>query len=482
MRVSALAPAFAAIAAFASAFLLEVTAWPEMVAAAWHVAHGWTLYERVIEPYTPGLILLTAGAGRLVGFSPALFRVLAGLPLALCAFLAVSSVRSPRERLIRALLAPLLLALWAVYFEGPALWPDPFLAPLLLAAGLTLRSWSLTFENRFLYRAGLLFGLAILFKQTSAWALLAATLWCLASGRRDSVATSARLFLTACAPYAAFAAAWAFAGRTFAHLRWTLFIPLHGHAAEFGNAPDAQDLAEVIGPALVLPALALLARTLPRRPRTSPLAWIAVGAAFMAFPRWGLLHLSGATGLLVVLSLESIRALRITVAHANRLRSRRRLLLAAGGAGLLLSHLGLALFGAGALASDALGKGVRYWDDSQLNLMSAEVSRRVPPGGSFLNYFAAGDNLYPRTGTYAPGGLYVNTMFWFFLNKDDLDARMVDALVQPPETLVLFAEPKEEWAAPARKTRLYRFINGQTDVVSRVDGETVWRVVRPPRQ
>ncbi|MGA7990505.1 MAG: hypothetical protein WCC53_03645 [Thermoanaerobaculia bacterium] len=475
----ALLSAAAALAAFSAAFLLQVVAWPEIVASAWHVARGFRLYDNVIEPYTPVLILLAAWLGRLVGFGPTVFRTLAGLPLAACALLAVSAARGRRARWTAALLGPPLLVLWCVYFEGPALWPDPFVAPLLLAAGLQLLRFERTGNGRAADLAGLLLGLAILVKQTSAWALLMGALWCLISSRRAPPSRAARLFLVGCVPYMVFAAAWAIVGRTTAHVRWTLLVPLLGHAAEIGLRPDGQDLLETIGPALAIPAVWLLVRGLTRhRLRTSPLAWLAAGAALMTIPRWGLLHLSGATGLVVVLSLDGLRAVRPLVSPRFRRATRGSLVYAACGVALLATHLGVAAFGAGPLVGAAWGRGARFWDDTSLQSTARVVAERVPPGGTFLNYFATSDNVYPLTGTFAPGGLYVNASFWFFLNKDDLDARLVAAVESRPDTLVLFREPEGGWTTPARETRLYRFLAAQTVPVGRVDAETSWRAMR----
>lgn len=465
--------------ALSAAFVLEVVAWPDVVVPAWHVAQGFRLYDCVISFYTPALILVTAGLGRLVGCGPVLFRALAGLPLALCALLVVQSARGPRERWPRALLGPPLLILWSVYLEGPALAPDSFLAPLLLAAGLSLRRFERTGSERGLDLAGLLLGASILVKQTSAWALLAGVIWCLVSSRRRSGRRAARLLVAGSAPYAAFVLLWGLAARTTAPLRWTLLIHLRGRASEIGQGADLPLLAEAIAPALAIPAVWLLARGLTRgRSGTSPLAWLAAGAALMTVPRWGLLHLSGAVGLVVVLSLDGLRAVRAVFSRSFRRAPGRSLAYAAGGAGLLLIHLGVAAFGAGPLALDAWGRGVRYWDDARLKALSREVARRVPPGGEFLNYFATWDTIYPATGTLAPGGLYVNTSLWFFLNKDDLDRRVVQALARRPGSLILFAEPQGEWTAPARKTELYRFLIEETDVLARVDDRTCWRAVR----
>jgi hypothetical protein len=80
----------------------------------------------------------------------------------------------------------------------------------------------------------------------------------------------------------------------------------------------------------------------------------------------------------------------------------------------------------------------------------------------------------------APGGLYVNPFFWYCLNRDGGDERLVAALRARPGLPVLFRAPSpgEE---PVRATRVFAFLKASTEPDGTGPGDTTWRrVVRPP--
>jgi hypothetical protein len=461
-------------------FFVKVVAWPEMVTPPYFVSRGAALYDEVIIPYTPLLILLIAALGKAFGFSALLFRGVIALSLATTGGLVAASILRRRSTSGRAALVFLvglpLTAAWTFYFEGPALWPDPFLAPLLLAAGLVLEEGDRIDDPSSIRNGGLLLGLAILVKQTSAWVLVAALVWACLASRRRSPKTGLRLLSWAAGPYAVFVALWGLVYRTTAHVRWTLLFPLAGHAAEIGSRPDAADLKEVVAPLLVLPAGFLIALALRRHPWTSPLGFLAIGAAGMLWPRWGLLHLAGATGLLAVQAARTLRMLGIGVRKMRRRGATRLAALSFSvGAGLLAIHVAVGGIGAWALEEGDVGGGVRFWDTAEVESATRLVRDRVGTGGTFLNCSLASDTVYVRTGTRPPGDLYVNTRFWFFLNKDDLDARLVRALRNEPDALVLFSEPTGVDRDRTIRTGLYRFLKSETDEVERLPDGFSWR-------
>jgi hypothetical protein len=464
-------------------FLVKVVAWPEMVTPPYFVSRGAVLYDEVIIPYTPLLILLIAALGKVFGFSAPLFRGVIALSLAATGGLVAASILRRRNTSGRVALLFLvglpLTAAWTLYFEGPTLWPDPFLAPLLLAAGLVLEEGDRIDDPSSIRNGGLLLGLAILVKQTSAWVLIAALVWACLASRRRSPKDGLRLFSWATVPYAVFVTLWGLIYRTTAHVRWTLLFPLAGHAAEIGARPDAADLKEVVAPLLVLPAGLLIALALRRRPWTSPLGFLTIGAAGMVWPRWGLFHLAGATGLLAVQATGSLRALGICLRKLRRRRAARLTALSLStGAGLLAIHVAVGGLGAWALLQGEVGGGVRFWDAANVESASRLVQDRVGAGGTFLNHSFASDTVYVKSGTRPPGGLYVNTGFWFFLNKDDLDARLVRALRNDREGLVLFSEPTGVDRDRSIRTGLYRFLKSETDEVESLPDGLSWRKVR----
>jgi hypothetical protein len=474
--------ALAALLAGAVPFAVSVTAWPEIVTPAWFVTQGVRLYDGILFPHTPLLILLTAAAGALFGFSAAVLRALPALALAATAALVVLGARpansSRRGAAAGLLLGVPLLILLTVYADGPALWPEPFLAPFLLGGVLLLERAATTGSPRGLAAAGLVFGTALLVKQTSAWAAIAAVLWLLVSVR-PRPARAAFVFAGAVAfPYAAFLLVWAIAFRTLAHVRWTLvYTVFSGLSREIAVPLTAADVHEALALFVPFAALALAGAALPRRlARRSPLLAVAAGAVGMAWPRPGLLHLAAVTGLA---ALAAARTALLLPAAARRLaggRARRvRLLALAGSAALLAVTLGVAALGAGPLLLDQLGGPVFFWDDTVTRDEAASVRARVPAGGELL-VFGGRQTLYPITATRAPGGFYVNPQFWYCLDRDRGDERLVAALAARPGLPVLFREPLAD-AEAVRATGVYAFLESSTVPDGPAPGGSTWRRV-----
>jgi hypothetical protein len=473
-----------AVAAALPAFFLLFLVWPEVVVPAYFVSRGGLLYQTVTPggPHTPLLILILAAAGKVFGFSALLIRAVAGLSLAACGALVVCGVRRSRRGasgpLAGLLVGVPLLVLWIVYMEGPMIWPEPFMAPLLLGSVLALERFDTTGRRSALVAAGLQLGVAILIKQTAAWTVLSAVTWILLVSRRRSVRASLALFAVAAAPYLVFAAAWAALFRTFSHIRWTLLIPVWGgFAGDVATGIRGKDFLDSVSIFLVFPAILLLARNLPGSPiPRSPAPWVAIGVFGMAWPRWGLLHLAGAAG---IVALTAARAVLVAVA-ANR---RRRKSGAARkspsfliGSALLAVHVVVAVVAGGALAASGLSGPAFWWDDAGTAALADRVRARLR-GGPFLNFSLGSENLYAITGSTTPDGTYVNTSFWYLLRQDGVGDRLVAALSRRPGTPVLFREPgPPDW--PLRETSLYRFLSTRTSVVEEIEPGLTWRVVQ----
>lgn len=478
-RAAAPLAALAALGAGALPFFVSVTAWPEIVTPAWFVTQGLALYDQILFPHTPGLILLTALAGRSFGFEAAVLRALPALSLAAAAALLVGGTRPHRVSGTGALagfLAGLpLLVLLCVYTDGPALWPEPFLAPFFLAGVLLLERHERTGATGLLLAAGTVFGLAILVKQTAAWPLAAAFLWLAVRSRRRRARAAAAFAAAAAAPYLAFAAGWAIAFRTLAHLRWTLVYPVFsGLSREIATPLTAAGAHETLVLALPLAAFVLAGTALgPRGRLRSPLVVVAAATAGMAWPRFGLLHLAGSIGLLALAAARGILLIRRAGLRARR-RARPGALaaLALSGASQAVVF-GVAVLGAGALLADAARGPVFFWDDSATRALAESVRARVPPGGE-LFVFDSHQGLYPLTRTRAPGELYVNPQFWYCLARDRGDDRLVAALAARPGLPVLFREPLADVAA-VRATRTYAFLASATTPDGPAPGASAWR-------
>lgn len=463
------------------AFALSLVAWPEIVTPAWFASRGYLLYDAIFFPHTPLLILGTAGAGALAGFSAATFRAVAGLSSGLAAALLAGAARTPRARLGAFLLGVPLLALQSVYLEGPALWPEPALAPFPLAATLLLERWERRGRERDLVLGGLVLGLGVLVKQTFAWFGLAALLWLLVASRRRSARSTLLLAAAVAAPYAAFVVLWGAAFRTTAHVRWTLLHVVFGaHAGEIAAPATPGLVHEAVAPFLAFPALGLLRLALGKRRLRSPLAVLGFAAFGMAWPRWGPLHLAASQGLLVLAALRGLRLLPVLARRLSRKGSaRRRELLAAGGLALLLTNLGVAVLGAGPFLLDGVGGPARYWDDETTREAAERARKETRAGGLLFVFEARCETLYPLTRTTTPGGFYVNPSFWYYLNKDRIDGRIVASLRGRRDVPILFREPPEGADGDRlRATATYRFLAEETVETAKVDSRTGWRRAR----
>ena len=237
---------------------------------------------------------------------------------------------------------------------------------------------------------------------------------------------------------------------------------------------------EAVAPFLAFPALGLLRLALGRRRLRSPLAFLGLAALGMAWPRWGPLHLAASQALLVLAALRGLRLVPVLARRLSRKGSaRRRELLAAAGLALLLMNLGVATLGAGPFLLDAAGGPARYWDDETTREWAARARERTRPGGFLFVFEAPYETLYARTGTTTPGGFYVNPSFWYYLNKDGIDGRIVASLRGRSDVPILFREPPEGRDGDrVRATATYRFLEEETRETSKVDGRTGWRRVR----
>ncbi|MHB8800598.1 MAG: glycosyltransferase family 39 protein [Thermoanaerobaculia bacterium] len=475
--------ALAGAAALASlASVIGIVAWPEMTASAYFLKHGWRLYDQVIEMYTPLLVGLVAGAGALAGFDTPAFRSVVGAGLFVQGLLLGWGILRGRPTPWRAAafgagLAA--IAAWTAYFDGYALYPDPFLAPFALGAVLLLERFDRTGRLRWLAWGGLVLGAGILVKQTFAWAAVGAALWLVLSARSRRWPAVLTLAGTVAAPFLAFAAGWGAAFGTSAHLRWTFLIPFTHHAPDMGTLPDHADLLESVAPFLVLATLALLSpRRRPGSP-SSPLVWIAIATAGMAWPRWGLLHLSATTGVLGLALARSLRAGFLQARRGERSdRGWRRAAALGTAGGLLATHVAVGAAGGGIELLHQARSGVRYWDEPELRACAAEAERRVGPTREFLSYYATLDNVYVLARGFPPGALYVNSGPVFFLEADGLEDRLVAALAARPGLPVLYREPSGaelEWTARTGKLREFLAVRTRRTGPSVGGGE--WRVV-----
>jgi hypothetical protein len=469
----------AALLAAVPAFTLSFVPWPEMVATGYFITHGFRLYRDVFIPETPGLPLMVAAIGKALGFTTTALRSVAVLPLAASGALLGLGVRSRRLGLTLAGTgtAVAVLVLSTVYAEGPAIWPDPAVAPFLLGGALLLERWHGRRARSSLMWAGLTLGAAVLVKQTALWGGLGAIAWLLAGRRRQGIAPLLRFSLWLAAPFLGFACAWGLAFHTLDHLRWTVVVPVFSNFAHEVAAPvRLGDLPEAVVLFFPIVALALCRWLLPARIALSPVAWMAVPTALMAWPRGGLLHFSGALGLVALAAGRVILAGAAIVKRWYRrsFAAGRLAGLAAAGA-LVITHAAVVGSAGLSFAASQFGAPILHWNDSRTRALARNVADHVPRAGEFLNYSGSWDTVYPLTGTLPLGRIWANPMFWWILDEEGIDRRSVRAYRRRPGALVLYSEPND---AHVKETAVYRFLSENTEDLQPGGQPPTWRRIR----
>jgi hypothetical protein len=415
---------------------LAIEAWPEIVVPAYFVTRGGVLYDTIIFPHTPALILFTALAGKLFGFSAPLFRGIVAISMACSGALIAFAARDR----MRAFAGTIAFVVFSVFAVAVTLWPDPLMAPIALAAALALERFDDTGSRRELIAGALLFGLCIVTKQTAAWLAIAGALWLVARRARPrDLATYAAIVAL---PYALFVGGWALWYSTIQHVFWTLIVPLSGHSHE---------IVAFSPPMLLRMLLVIAAIVLATTTWRSPLPWIALGALGMAWPRVDVLHLSA--------------SLAIAGALIARAPLRR------------LAAVGVLIAIAAVIPRWRLHGPAFFWNDRATSFYTEQVRRRVAPGGAFLNFNTQNETLYAVTGTTTPSGIYVNPKFWYYLNKNGLDERLCRDLASRRGTPILFSYLDARVEDPRSAATCLYGVVARAPVVEPINRATSWRRV-----
>lgn len=153
-----------ALLLFIASFLTPFTYWPEMLNWPFFLESGWLPYRDFAMIHTPILPYLLLIFYKMFSFTPLTLHVFGTLLLCLTTFLTELFVFEETKKVRHALVAGSLFAFLALAMNGNHVWFESLLAPLLL-----LVFWFLL-KKKFIL-AGLLMGLALMTKQTSAYFL-----------------------------------------------------------------------------------------------------------------------------------------------------------------------------------------------------------------------------------------------------------------------------------------------------------------------
>ena len=404
------------------ALSLRVTAWPEVTTPGYLWSRGMLLYRDIKFQHGPGTIGTLALAFIAFGVSTWVVRAYAIVGPLVAHFFVIRHTRSfalPERALASAFLLTTFFSL-----DGHAVWPTTVMAAVALPIAAAL-------SRDQILRAGLLIGVAILFKQTAAYVLLFALIGLCVERRWRSAAI---LFLAGSVPYWATAAVFAGLGAGPEMLRWTLEVPFSIRPAGVSARPTLFDASTLLFAFLPTVADSLLERPGDYEVRSRWLLLVALGFAAICYPRFQLLQMVAALPCLAVGAARFLRRRPPIPAFRPA---------AYGFVVTLVVARGVVL-GSGQHFD---GK-VLFWNEEPaLDALAARL-RRFPPDTPL--YSPLWENVLPRAGLLPPGRLYVNPYFHFFFPVDRVGDRIQAALRQRGGVVVGYrgADSGEEVIGP----------------------------------
>ena len=408
---------FAALAVHLALVLsLRVLAWPDVTVPAYLWSRGMLLYRDIKFQHGPGVMGTLALAFWALGVHTWVVRAYAIVWPLIAHFFVLRYTRA--FALAERVLASTFFLAVFFSFEGNSNWPTAVMAAAALPIAADLS------RNR-IVRAGVLIGLAILFKQTAAYVLAGGLLGRAIERRFRSAAL---LLLVGCIPYWLTVLVFSLLGAGPEMLRWTLVVPLTIRPSFISASPSAYDAS-----VLFFAFLSTFADGLRERPgdyevRSRWLLLVAAGFAAVAYPRFGLPQ-----------TLAAIPCLAVGAARVVR-RLSSRLILRVGAFALVAVF---ALSRAAILASGGEFDGkVLFWNhEPGLDALAArlrELPRDTPLHSTLW------DNVLPRSGLLPPGRLYVNPYFSWFFGVDRVEERIQAALRREGGVVVVYRRAASE--------------------------------------
>ncbi len=398
-----------------------MTAWPEVTTPGYLWSRGWLLYRNIKFQHTPATMGTLALGFFAFGPKTWFLRAYATIwPLIAHASLLKETRRASTG--IRALTSAFFLVL-LFGFEGNAIWPTVVMTALAIPIAGAL-------SRKQMVRAGLLIGVAILFKQTAAFVLFVATLALFAQRRSRE---AARLFLAGSFPYLLTVAIFAALGAGLDILRWTILVPLTVRPANVNmfhpGFSKVLDLALAFTP---LSIEAVLERPGERAISARWLLLVAVGLAALVYPDFTLFNAVAcvpclAVGAARLMERPPRRLSRVAIAFVATLTLSRGAMVAAG--------------------ADFDGR-VLFWNDEPAFNALIDRLRKLPVDTRVYSELWA--NVNPRAERLPPGDVYQHPWFDWFSPVDHTGERIRQANARPGVAIVGLraAWPRAEAVGP----------------------------------
>lgn len=361
----------------------QFIAWPEMLFWPYLVLKGWLPYRDIAIAHSPLLIYFLTFFYQLFGVS-VWGQKLASWLLVFVLDIVLFGVSKKLFGVKKALLILLLYIPLQVYYDGNGIWFDHALAifPILIYYFSTKKKYFLV---------GLLWGVALLVKQTALWFLLPIIL----AKPTFSFVKGALLVLI---PF--FMGLFLF-GLLDDFLRWGIGFGIGTLPRLSGqiNLPEPHQIISSLFPFLIV------------IPAPSLLPWLVAGA-MGTLPRWELFHFQPALPFLAILFAFAVESKKITSYGV-----------------IILSFI---LVGRG-LARD-LGKPDRFFTPRDQAVIQ-NVRRQVAPGEAI---FVTGywDNIYPLTDTIPVIRPFIPQLPWY-LSQRGIEEEIISDLTREAPKIII---------------------------------------------
>ncbi len=291
-------------------FSIKFTAWPEMLAYPYLLSHGFHFYSDIIQPYVPLLPFILFGLGKVFGLSVLLLRTITFVIILITDLLLWWWLHKLFKKKI-ALITFFLYVLLQVSFDGNGLWFDLVIAPWALGAYYFLSTFVEKRQNKLLFLAGLLLGVAMIIKQTAVWCLLVSLLYLVWQKQFKSLAI---IIVASLLPI--FLLLFFFPPHQLFY--WTLVYPftIAPTMSGYVQYPSIKQLAQML--ALFLPLVWLF--KIKSQQSLLLLGWFLASLGFL-FPRFDYFHLQPALPFLMIglawvaTSLKKKQAIQISLVY-----------------------------------------------------------------------------------------------------------------------------------------------------------------------
>lgn len=366
--------------------------YPEILTENYFLRQGLLPYTQINDQHFPGIFLLsyltTVNQLRIIHLT------LLVINLALLYLLLSKS--SPLIKLLTLLTYVFYLLAW----EGTTLWIDSLVATLGLFGFYLLAAWPGRKTHTYYFLTGLVFGLALLFKQPAILLCVTSCVWLLSFRPRP---TQFALFVMGgLLPLGLTSLALLVQGVFPDFVFWTITHNLSGYTSLEGRAPTRTELIRFTS--LAIPAV--LALRSPRNDKLWYLLYLLSSIVFI-YPRFGLIHAQ--IGLPIMLYL---------VARSSRFL-------------LIMSCLLGCFFGLRFVLRDTPGEILFYDASTRITVDYVEAHKSSRP----IYVYGVNDNIYHLTHTLPPQKTWIELLEGNII--PGVEHTLISTLVADPPQFVL---------------------------------------------